>query len=141
LRLFLDANVIFTAAHSPDGRSAALFELARRRHCELVSSAFAIEEAARNLRKKHPDPAGDLERLTGVLAVQPEAKRADVAWAVQQGLPAEDAPILAAAVAAGVDLLVTGDRTHFGPLFGRSLRGVTIVLPADALARVLAGPA
>jgi uncharacterized protein len=60
-----------------------------------------------------------------------------VAWAVQQDVPVKDAPILAAAVAARAPLLVTGDRTHFGHLFGRSLRGVTVVLPADALSRVL----
>jgi len=52
-------------------------------------------------------------------------------------LPFKDAPILAAAAAARVDLLVTGVRTHFGHLFGQRLRDVTIVLPAEALARVL----
>jgi hypothetical protein len=31
---------------------------------------------------------------------------------------------------------VTGDRGHFGHLFGQRLRGVEVVPPADALARV-----
>lgn len=60
-----------------------------------------------------------------------------MAWAVEQGLPSKDAPILAAAAAARADLLVTGDRSHFGHLFNRCLRDVTIVLSIDALARVL----
>jgi predicted nucleic acid-binding protein len=137
MRLFLDTNVIVTAACSPDGRSAALFELASRRHCALVSSAFAIEEAVRNLRIKRPASAQRSDRLLAALTIQPEPTPAEVAWATGQGLPPKDAPILAAAVAARVVLLVTGDRTHFGPLLDRSVRGVKIALPAEALARVL----
>jgi uncharacterized protein len=135
MRLFLDANVIFTAAYSPDGRSAALFELAHRHHCSLVSSAFAVDEAVRNLHAKRPSSVRQVDRLAAALTIQPEPTPPDVAWAAGQGLPPKDAPILAAAAHAA--LLVTGDRTHFGHLFGRSLRGVTIVLPADALSRVL----
>jgi hypothetical protein len=52
-------------------------------------------------------------------------------------LPPKDAPILAAAVHAGSDALVTGDRTHFGPLYGRSFKGVLVLSPAGALARLL----
>ncbi len=137
MRLFLDANVIFTAACSPDGRSAGLFALASRRYCALVSSAFAVEEAVRNLRVKRPASIQQVERLLGALTIQPEPGPAEVAWAIEQGLPPKDAPILAAAVLARVALLVTGDRTHFGPLLGRTLRGVTLALPADALSRVL----
>jgi predicted nucleic acid-binding protein len=140
MRLFLDANVIFTAAYTPDGRSAALFELARRRHCSLVSSAFAIEEAVRDLRTKRPASMEQVEQLLVVLVIQAEPTNPDVAWAVHQGLPIKEAPILAAAAAARVALLVTGDRTHFGHLFGRRLRSVTIVPPADALGRVLGNP-
>jgi predicted nucleic acid-binding protein len=73
----------------------------------------------------------------GHLEVVPEAAAVDVAWAAEQGLPPKDAPILASAVACGADALVTGDRTHFGHLFGRCLRGVFVLNPAQALARVL----
>lgn len=59
------------------------------------------------------------------------------AWASEQGLPPKDAPILAAAVQARADLLVTGDSRDFGPFFGRTLRGVKVVTPAQALAAVL----
>jgi hypothetical protein len=59
------------------------------------------------------------------------------AWALEQGLPLKDVPILAAAVQGRCDLLVTGDRAHFGPLYGRRLRGVEVLSPADALARLL----
>lgn len=43
-------------------------------------------------------------------------------------LPANDIPILATAALAGADLLVTGDQ-DVGEYFGRSIGGVTIILP------------
>jgi predicted nucleic acid-binding protein len=137
VRLFLDANVLFTAAYSPEGRSAALLTLAGSVVCSLASSRHAIDEAGRNLALKAPESMPAFEQLMGLLEVVPEAGPGIVAWAEQQGLPAYDAPILAAAVAARVDLLVTGDRSHFGHLFGSTAGGVTVVPPGDALARVL----
>ena len=137
MRLFLDANVLFTAAHNPGGRSAAIFRLARAGACRLVTSPHAFEEARRNLRIKYPSAIDALERLVALASVGPEAPSKDVAWALEQGLPPKDAPILAAAAQARCDVLVTGDRTHFGPLYGRRLRGVEVLSPADALARLL----
>jgi hypothetical protein len=75
--------------------------------------------------------------LVADVSVEPEAPSKDVAWALEQGLPLKDAPILAAAVQARCDVLVTGDRTHFGPLSGRRLRGVQVLSPADALRLLL----
>ena len=135
--LFLDANVLFTAAHNPGGRSAAIFQMARAGACSLVSSPHALEEARRNLRLKYPSATDALERLLTAGSVEPEPPSKDVAWALEQGLPLKDAPILAAAAQARCDVLVTGDRTHFGHLYGRRFRGVEVLSPADALARLL----
>jgi len=137
MRLFLDANVIFTAAHNPAGRSSALFELASRGLCSLSTSPHAAEEARRNLRLKYPTAVLRAEALLRVVTMEPEATPAAVAWAVEQHLPLKDAPVLAAAVVAGVDVLVTGDRTHFGHLFGRRLRGLDVLTPTQALERVI----
>jgi len=137
LRLFVDANVLFAAAYSPKGRSAALFALAGEGLCSLASSRHAIDEAARNLALKAPDTMPAFERLLALLEVVPEADPRLVAWAADLGLPANDAPILAAAVASQLDLLVTGDRTHFGHMFGRTFGSVTVLPLGDALARVL----
>jgi len=137
MRLFLDANVLFTAAHNPAGRSAALFTLARGGCCDLLTSPHAVEEASRNLKLKYPASVTNFEEMLRSLTIRPEASHADIAWAIEQGLPLKDAPILAAAAAVRADLLVTGDRAHFGHLFGQRLRGVEVVPPADALARVL----
>ena len=54
MRLFLDANVLFTAAHNPKGKAAHLFELAEKGHWEVATSTYAINETRRNLLLKHP---------------------------------------------------------------------------------------
>jgi predicted nucleic acid-binding protein len=140
MRLFLDASVIFTAAHNPAGRSAAIVDLARQGRSSLVSSQHAVAEARKNVAVKYAEALPRLDATLRHVALVPEATPADVTWAAEQGLPPKDAPILAAAVASGADVLVTGDRTHFGVLFGRRLRGVLVLNPADALARLLEKP-
>jgi hypothetical protein len=54
------------------------------------------------------------------------------------GLPAKDAPILAAAVESRCPVLVTGDRTDFRALFGKRLSGTLVMLPVEALEFLLA---
>ena len=137
MRLFLDANVLFTATHNPGGRSAALVALARQGQCTLSTSPHALEEARRNLKLKYPGAAEVLEGLLPTVAIVPEAPPSVVTWALGQGLPAKDSPILAAAVQARSDVLVTGDRTHFGHLYGGRFKSVLVLSPADALARLL----
>lgn len=137
MKLFLDANVVFSAAHQEAGNAQALVALARVGGCTLQSSAHAIEEARRNLALKS---SGYEKRLADALAqieVVAEAPPTLVEWARNEGLPLKDAPILAAAVQAGADALVTGDARDFGSLYGRTLRGVQVLAPARALALVL----
>ncbi len=137
MHLFLDANVLFTAAYSCDGRAAALFLLAQRDRCAVLSSPHTIEEATRNLALKAPHSMARFNEVMKLVVVVPEADLRVVAWAAAKGLPANDAPVLAAAVSSGADLLVTGDRTHFGHLFGAEIGGVVVVTPAEALVRLL----
>ena len=138
VRVFVDANVISAAAHWPQGRSRALFRLAAAGRCELVASPHAIQEARRNLALKSPRGAEALNALLERVEKVAEAGPQMVESAAGHGLRDGDAPILAAAVAGGADLLVTGDRTHFGHLFGTDVGGVRIVSPAAALALLLA---
>jgi hypothetical protein len=103
----------------------------------LESPAALLEEASRNLRLKYPDAVRGLAQLLAAVTVEPEAPSADIAWALEQGLPPKDAPIPAAAVHARCEVLVTGDRAHFGAFYGRHLRGVEVLSPAEALERLL----
>jgi hypothetical protein len=109
LRLFLDANVLFGAPYSPEGRSAALFSLAGEGLCSLASSRHAIEEAARNLALKAPDTMPEFERLLALLEVAPEAALKLAAWQRPGPQPTMHR---SGGRRFPADLMVTGDRTH-----------------------------
>lgn len=138
--LFLDANVLFSAARSRYGRAAALVRLAEMGRCELLTSPHALEEARRNIGLKYPESAGELEGLIQHVRLVPEAGGDAYEAGLSSGLPPKDAPILGAALQGGADLLVTGDARHFGHLFGETVRATTVVTPADALKALLPGP-
>lgn len=137
MRLFLDANVLFSAAHNPRGNARALFSLARKGMAKLHTSAFARDEATRNIALKYPGCRQALEDLLEQVEPVPEPQAHFVTSAVSVGLPEKDAPIFAAATAPKVDALVTGDKRHFGALFGQRVGDLMVLPPADALALVL----
>lgn len=133
MRVFLDANVLFSAAYREGGLVRVFFTLAAAGACQLVSSAYAIEEARRNIGAKHPERLADLARLLTLVELSPEPRDATLQWATATGLPAKDAPILAAAVQGRCPILATGDKADFGPLLGRRMRGTVVMLPVDAI--------
>lgn len=133
MRVFLDANVLFSAAYRETGSVRVFFPLAKAGACTLVSSAYALDEARRNIRARHPDREADLDRLATQLEVCREPTTGTLDGIATVGLPMKDAPILAAAIDARCHLLVTGDRTHFGKLFGKRVRGTVVMLPFDAI--------
>ena len=138
MRIFLDANILFSAAHGTESPMRAFFHLAEAGICKLLASPFALDEARRNIARKHPAKTPDLEQLIAQIAVCREAGAEEVRWARSTGLPDKDAPILAAAVQAKADILVTGDRADFGILYGRNLQRVEVLPPRAALERILA---
>ncbi len=137
MKIFLDANVVFSAAHQQEGRAQSLLALARAGRCELLVSGHALEEARRNLARKSHSFDKRLENLLAMTEVVAEAPAPLVRWALEQGLPLKDAPILAAAAHANADMLVTGDQRDFGHLFGKSLRGVRVFSLAKAITAIL----
>jgi predicted nucleic acid-binding protein len=131
-RLFLDANVLFTAAHNPGGKAAFLFDHLGARRWKLISSRFAIEEARRNIVAKCPQHE---ERLVQLLERVSEAAQ-PAPRATPIDLPAKDQPIWLAALAAEATHLLTGDLKHFGPHMNKpeTTGGVVIQTVADYLA-------
>jgi uncharacterized protein len=121
-RIFLDANVLFSAAYRSDAGIARLWKL---RNAELVTSAYAAEEARINLSE--PDQRQRLGKLlervrivTGLSPLPPDVR-----------LPEKDRPILQAAIQSGATHLLTGDKQHFSQYFGRRIGGVLIQLPVE----------
>jgi predicted nucleic acid-binding protein len=116
IRIFLDANVLFTAAHNPNGKAAFLIQLAATDAFKLFTSAYAREEAERNISAKYPGSFTVfkqlLESIIEVPVTNPPANYPEI-------LPAKDAPIFAAAVYCRATHLLTGDIKHFGPHMNR----------------------
>lgn len=137
MRLFLDANILFSAAYREGSPVELLFALARAGHCTLLTSAFAQEEARRNITAKKPERLETLEGLLRQVALVGEPSAAAVASAEKHGLPPKDAPILAAAVLAKADVLVTGDRTHFGHLYGTAVEEVLVLTAATTSEKLI----
>jgi len=133
VRLFLDANILFSAAYRDGSAPLLLFDLAAAGRCHLVTSVFAWEEAHRNIAVKCPQRLPMLDALAGRVEHAPVPDTSGISAAVNQGLPDKDAPILAAAVAAGVEILVTGDRTHFGHLYGKEVGTLRVLTLKDTL--------
>jgi predicted nucleic acid-binding protein len=122
-RVFLDANVLFSAAYHSD---AGLGVLWHRGGTALLTSAHAVDEARRNLSGE--DQRRRLEALVRACEIVP----GPAAALLPEGLvlPPDDQVIFLAAMAARATHLLTGDRTHFGPYYGRTVAGVLIVPPS-----------
>jgi predicted nucleic acid-binding protein len=132
-RVFLDANVLFSAAYREESGLTRLWQIV---NVELVTSSYAVREAERNL-------ATEVQRQRlGVLLANTTIVGDAAACGLppRLTLPEKDVPILAAAVHGGATHLLTGDKKHFGPLFGQTVDGVLIQPPAAYLADRTEGP-
>lgn len=127
MRIFLDANVLFSAAKS-DGAIRALLNILLNSGHECWADDYVISEARRNLQSKGRAALVPFEHLLERLHV---AEPGTLAMANEeiQWLPRKDRPVLACAIKLRCEVLVTGDRTHFGAGYGRSFAGVVIHSP------------
>ena len=134
MRIFLDANILFSTGKS-HGAIRRLLELLLDAGHDCVADGYVIEEARRNLAVKAPDELAALEDLLSrceVAGFRPPAPEFDPGVE----LPDKDMPVIAAAIRMECTVLVTGDKTHFGALYGVTIDGVTIHSPrslAEAL--------
>jgi predicted nucleic acid-binding protein len=133
LKIFLDANVIFTAAHNPSGKAALIVELGAQGHWQTLTSTLAVEEARRNLEIKFPDCLPRLESILSKVRVVSSVSGPTCPIA----LPEKDQPIFLAAVKCRATHLLTGDVRHFGPFLNDPSRtaGVSIITVADFLGK------
>jgi predicted nucleic acid-binding protein len=131
VRVFLDANILFSAAKS-DGAVRHMLRLLLEGGHECVADAYVLAEARRNLAAKGPDAVDVLEALMEQVRFAPSA-HGDVPAALLDWLPDKDRPVLAAAIRLDCDALVTGDRRHFGVGYGRAFCGVTVYSPRSLI--------
>jgi len=129
-RVFLDANVLFSAAWRED---AGLLRLWRRAGARLITSPYAADEASRNLESAAQRER--LFRLTASMELVPGDASGDLPDLPSGvSLPEKDRPILVAAIRARATHLLTGDARHFGRLYRRIVGGVLILRPSEFLA-------
>jgi predicted nucleic acid-binding protein len=125
-RIFLDANVLFSAAYR---EGAGLLRLWEAKETEVITSGYAAEEARRNLEAEAARARlAILLRRTSILAEAPETR---LVGSIR--LAGKDRPILQSAIAAGATHLITGDLRDFGALLGKSVAGVRVETPAEFL--------
>lgn len=136
MRIFLDANILFSAAKSDGAIRRLLQRLVEHQH-ECWADDYVVNEARRNLNLKGPSALSEFEALLPLLHVSPlhgtTPALKNIDW-----LPEKDRPVLAAAAHLHCDVLVTGDRTHFGPGYGKTFGGVTIHSPRSLAELLLA---
>jgi putative PIN family toxin of toxin-antitoxin system len=114
MKVVLDTNVIISGLNF-SGNERLVLELARRGRFELYLSTFILQETAGVLTRKF---GWSEERSTQVLQI---LRGAAVVVEPQRILPVieshqADNQILACALEASADYLITGDRRHLLPL-------------------------
>lgn len=129
MKLFLDSNVLFTAAHKPDGKAALVLEVAGEQTWRVCTCEFAVEEARRNLDIKLPDCLAYFRKLL---------LRVDCLPTVVEGqcpvaLPAKDRPILLSAIRGRSTHLLTGDHRHFGAYMNHPARTGGVIVQTVAM--------
>jgi predicted nucleic acid-binding protein len=122
MRVFLDANILFSGAQ-PHSRMRAFLEVLFKQG-ECITNAYAVEEARRNLEMKFPAALPHLDSLIGKCELIP-ALVSDL----KVDLPLKDVPILGGAIAGHATHLLTGDERDFGKYWGKTIQGVKIVSP------------
>jgi uncharacterized protein len=127
MRIFLDANILFSAAKSA-GAIRQLLALLHAAGHECWSDGYVLDEARRNLAAKAPNGSAILEALLPRLRLATH-QVTDAALAARLPLVEKDRPVLMCAIHARCAVLITGDRTHFGKLYGKTLHGVTVHSP------------
>lgn len=129
-RVFLDANVLYSAAYLERSGLARLWSLD---DVELLSSAYAIEEARRNLALDRPEALPRLKSFTAAVPTVDSPQALKLPDKIL--LDPKDQPILLAAIHAKADYLLTGDARHFDHLYGKRIEGVLVLRPAQYFAR------
>jgi uncharacterized protein len=120
-RVFLDSNILFSAAYKADARLLQLWKLP---NMAMFSSRYALEEARANLEEE--DQKARLIKLSASLQLFEAGNRPLPSGIL---LPDKDVPIFLAAIAARATHLLTGDIRHFGAYLGKKIAGIVVSLP------------
>lgn len=113
MKIFLDANVLYSASRSKSGSSFSLFKLKAKFSFVLITSQLALIEAERNLLEKE-DAAVVNNFYQLIKEIRVIKVESDKVKDLLKGIIYEkDAPILYAALKSDSNYLLTLDKKHF----------------------------
>lgn len=134
LYVFLDTSALIAGIVSSKGAAREVLRMGEAEVIEIVISKQVLVEAERTLLKKFPDLLEPyhafLENLDPTIVPDPDREQVRAA---AQWIDKEDAPILAAALAARVDYLITWNTRHFMKKAVLEQTPFPIRIPADFL--------
>ena len=111
-RVFIDSSVLFAAAYSEKGFARDLIITGIREQAHLVISSLVMEETRRNLADFAPETLPALERIFELASFEVVNPSKQGVLDAAKWVVLKDAPILAAAKSAKVDILATLDKRH-----------------------------
>ena len=129
MKLFLDANVLFTAAHNPDGKAALIIDLGHAAGWLIATSTYARAEAIRNLERKAPGAVARMDTISASLKVVDH--RPELPYPTD--LVPKDRPIFQAALGWEASHLLTDDLQHFGPIMNQPENTFGIIVQTVAV--------
>lgn len=113
IRVFFDSSVLVSASISATGKSRYLLTLSSKNKIRGISSQYAILESKRAFSKKLPEALLIFQKIIQEANLEILDFPKDIAKYEKIIKDKGDAPILASAVEAKIDYLVTLNRKHF----------------------------
>jgi predicted nucleic acid-binding protein len=133
-RIFIDADVLFAGAASPNEHSASnlILRMAELTLIEVFTSTQVITEAERNIENKIPKALPAFRLLVSrclKIVGDPAPEQLDSFRGLADP---QDLPILISAIREGCDLLTTFNVRHYQP----GQPSVTVLKPGDLVLRI-----
>ena len=132
LKVFLDSNIVFSAAYSvkEKSRSYIFFELQDLNIIEIYISNLVKFESIHNIKIKKPEK---LDFLNELLSKADIIEDLDVYYEFTKTLPENDRIILSSAVYHNIDFFITGNTKDFLTFYNKKLKNTLILTPKDFL--------
>lgn len=113
MKVFLDANVLFSSARSQTGASFYIFQLQKKFKFTLITSNLAKEEAERNIKNKENSLVllSFYALLKQIKVIRVNSQKGKDLF--KEVIAEKDAPILYGAERSKADYLLTLDKKHF----------------------------
>ena len=138
-RIFIDSSVLFSAANSTKGYSRDLMIMGASGEIALILSNFVLQETIRNLAQLKQPPLTELEEILKNAHIEIVNAGKQAVLDAGKLIVLKDAPIIAAAKIAKVNMLVSMDKKH---ILGRpeleTYIKASIVTPAEAYQKIKA---